>query len=121
MRACNPPDCSAVRAELRSLLLSAGWRPDAVDDAELAFHELFVNAWQHAGSPAPAVLVCLRPTTLRVAVCDDCPDLPDSRASEDPYAVSGRGLHLVRALTHRLGVDPTKTGKVVWFELDFAA
>ncbi|WP_405006170.1 ATP-binding protein [Kitasatospora purpeofusca] len=121
MRACNPPDCSAVRAELRSILHTAGWRPDAIADAELAFQELFVNAWQHGGCPAPAVLVSLRPTLLRVAVCDDCPNLPEPRISADPYAVSGRGLHLVRALTHRFGADPTKTGKVTWFELDFAA
>ncbi|KJY33259.1 regulatory protein, partial [Streptomyces sp. NRRL S-495] len=46
---------------------------------------------------------------------------PEPRISADPYAVSGRGLHLVRALADRLGVDPTKTGKVVWFELDAAA
>ncbi|MFJ8437286.1 hypothetical protein ACIQ9P_38945 [Kitasatospora sp. NPDC094019] len=44
MRACNPPDCSAVRAELRSLLRTAGWPPDSIADAELAFQELFVNA-----------------------------------------------------------------------------
>ncbi|MFB7474709.1 ATP-binding protein [Kitasatospora sp. NPDC056184] len=121
MRALNPPDCTAVRAELRSLLLSAGWPPETIADAELAFQELFVNAWQHGLSPAPAVLVSLLPTTLRVAVCDDCPDLPESRVSADPFAISGRGLHLVHALTHRFGATPTKTGKVTWFELDAAA
>ncbi|WP_380286179.1 ATP-binding protein [Kitasatospora purpeofusca] len=90
-------------------------------DAELAFHELYINAWQHAGTPSPAVLVSLRPAVLRVSVCDDCPDLPESRLGEDLYAVSGRGLHLVRALTHRFGATPTKTGKITWFELDAAA
>ncbi|MEV7775378.1 ATP-binding protein [Kitasatospora sp. NPDC086791] len=34
---------------------------------------------------------------------------------------SGRGLHLVRTLTHRFGADPRKQGKVVWFELEAAA
>ncbi|MER7707846.1 ATP-binding protein [Kitasatospora sp. NPDC097605] len=107
---------------LRAMLLSAGWAPDAIADAELAFHELYINAWQHAGSPAPPVLVSLRSAVLRVSVCDDCPDLPpEPRLPADPYAVSGRGLHLVRALTHRFGVDPVKTGKVTWFELDAAA
>ncbi|WP_380280695.1 ATP-binding protein [Kitasatospora purpeofusca] len=121
MRAFTPPDCSIARAELRAMLLSAGWAPDIIDDAELAFHELYINAWQHAGSLAPPVLVSLRPAVLRVSVCDDCPNLPESRPSADPYALSGRGLHLVRALTHRFGVDPVKTGKVTWFELDAAA
>ncbi|MFB6893465.1 ATP-binding protein [Kitasatospora sp. NPDC056327] len=121
MRAFNPPDCSTVRTELRSLLRSAGWRAEAIDDAELAFQEIFVNAWLHGRCPAPAVLVSLRPTLLRVAVCDNCPDLPEPRRPSDPYALSGRGLQLVRALTHRFGSDPTRTGKVTWFELDRAA
>ncbi|SDT72889.1 Anti-sigma regulatory factor (Ser/Thr protein kinase) [Streptomyces sp. TLI_053] len=121
MRALIPPDCSLARAELRAALTSAGWPPDVIDDAELAFQELYINAWQHGGCQAPPVLVCLRPAVLRVSVCDDCPDLPSPRVSADPYAVSGRGLHLVRALTDRVGADSTKSGKVVWFELDFAA
>ncbi|MER7707630.1 ATP-binding protein [Kitasatospora sp. NPDC097605] len=98
-----------------------GWAPDTIADAELAFHELYINAWQHAGSLAPSVLVSLQSAVLRVAVCDDCPDLPETRLGEDPYSVSGRGLHLVQALTHRSGAHPTKTGKVTWFELDAAA
>ncbi|MFF2657984.1 ATP-binding protein [Kitasatospora sp. NPDC058032] len=121
MRALNPPDCTTVRAELRALLHTAGWPPDTISDAELAFQELFVNAWQHGRSPAPGVLVSLLSTTLRVAVCDNCPLLPDPPTPTDPYATSGRGLHLVRALTHRFGAHPTKTGKVTWFELDVAA
>ncbi|MFB7476175.1 ATP-binding protein [Kitasatospora sp. NPDC056184] len=121
MRAHNPPDWSVVRHELRTLLISAGWQPDAVQDAELALHELFVNAWRHAGTQAPHVIVALCPVMLRVSVCDDSPELPDLRTPTDPLAISGRGLHLVRALTHRFGVDPVKAGKVTWFELDFAA
>ncbi|KOV25786.1 hypothetical protein ADK60_22560 [Streptomyces sp. XY431] len=121
MCAFNPPDWSVVRRELQALLAASDWPPDAAADAELALHELFVNAWKHAGCQAPHVIVALRPRTLRVSVCDDSPDLPEPRAFTDPYAVSGRGLHLVRALTHRFGADPLKNGKVVWFELDAAA
>ncbi|MER7708939.1 ATP-binding protein [Kitasatospora sp. NPDC097605] len=121
MRALNPPDCTAVRAELRSILHTAGWRPDTIDDAELALQELFINAWQHGDCPAPGVLVSLIPTTLRVTVCDNCPVLPEPRLPADPYALSGRGLHLIQALTHRFGATPTKTGKITWFELDAAA
>ncbi|MFE7189181.1 ATP-binding protein [Kitasatospora sp. NPDC057541] len=120
MRALTPPDWSVARHELRTLLGSAGWRPDTVQDAELALHELFVNAWKHAGTQAPHVIAALGPRTLRVSVCDNSPDLPELRASADPFALSGRGLHLVRALTDRFGVDPLKTGKVTWFELDTA-
>ncbi|MFF7992986.1 ATP-binding protein [Kitasatospora xanthocidica] len=122
MRACNPPDWSTARSELSDLLASAGWPPSLISDAELALHELFVNAWRHAGSPAPLVTVVLSASRLRVSVCDDSPVLPgEPCAPADPLSLSGRGLHLVRALTHRFGADPRKQGKVVWFELEAAA
>ncbi|SDT74929.1 Anti-sigma regulatory factor (Ser/Thr protein kinase) [Streptomyces sp. TLI_053] len=116
-----PPDWSVVRHELRELLTSADWPPDTVHTAELALHELFVNAWKHAGTPAPHVIVSLCPRVLRVSVCDDSPVLPEARNPADLYALSGRGLHLVRALTDRFGATSNKHGKVVWFELEPAA
>ncbi|MFE6056534.1 ATP-binding protein [Kitasatospora sp. NPDC056446] len=122
MRACNPPDWSVARTELSDLLASAGWPPSLISDAELALHELFVNAWRHAGSPAPLVTLVLSPRCLRVSVCDDSPVLPgEPHAPADLLSLSGRGLFLVRALTHRFGADPRKQGKVVWFELEAVA
>ncbi|MFJ3220328.1 ATP-binding protein [Kitasatospora sp. NPDC086801] len=59
---------------------------------------------------------------LRVSVCDDSQALPpEPCAPVDPYALSGRGLHLVRSLTHRFGADLRKQGKAVWFELQLDA
>ncbi|WP_181799241.1 ATP-binding protein [Kitasatospora acidiphila] len=121
-----PPDWSAARDELRELMTSAHWPIDLIHDAELALHELFVNAWKHGGSPAPIVVVALLVDrtlrTLRVTVADDSPTLPEQRTrTADPYELSGRGLHLVRSLTHRFGAEPRKRGgKAVWFELDAA-
>ncbi|MDH6119584.1 serine/threonine-protein kinase RsbW [Kitasatospora sp. GAS204A] len=133
MRSCTlptfpqPPDWSAAREELRDLLTTAEWSSDLIHDAELALHELFVNAWKHGGSLAPVVVVVLLADqafrTLRVSVADDSPALPEQRTrTADPYELSGRGLHLVRSLTHRFGAAPHKHGgKRVWFELDSAA
>ncbi|WP_406202082.1 ATP-binding protein [Kitasatospora sp. NBC_01560] len=123
MRAFNPPDWSAAREELRAAMAGSQWPDDLIRDAELALHELYVNAWRHAGSLAPTVVVVLLATrTLRVSVADDSPVLPEPRTSADPYDLSGRGLHLVRSLTHRFGANPRKRGgKSVWFELDAAA
>jgi anti-sigma regulatory factor (Ser/Thr protein kinase) len=122
----EPPDWSAAREELRDLLATAGWPDGLIWDAELALHELFVNAWKHGGSPAPVVVVLLLADrairTLRVTVADDSPTLPEQHTSADPYELSGRGLHLVRSLTHRFGAAPRNHGgKAVWFELDTAA
>ncbi|MFD4660330.1 ATP-binding protein [Kitasatospora sp. NPDC058444] len=121
MRACNPPDWSAARAELSDLLTSAGWRPSVISDAELALHEVFFNAWRHGDTLAPLVVLALAGHRLRVSVSDNSPVLPEPDLPADPLAVSGRGLFLVRALTHRFGADPRKTGKVVWFELEASA
>ncbi|MFG3053780.1 ATP-binding protein [Kitasatospora sp. NPDC048239] len=124
MCALNPPDWSAAREALRDVLAAVGWPDDLIRDAELALHELFVNAWRHAGSPAPTVVVSLlADRTVRVSVADDSPVLPEPRTSADPYELSGRGLHLVRSLTDRFGAAPLKRGKgkFVWFELDAVA
>ncbi|WP_405360306.1 ATP-binding protein [Kitasatospora sp. NBC_00085] len=122
MCAFNPPDWSAARAELRDALAAASWPDDLIQDAELALCELYVNAWRHGGSPAPLVVVLLLNRTLRVSVADDSPTLPEPVQSADPYELSGRGLHLVRSLTHRFGTNPRKHGgKAVWFELEAAA
>ncbi|MFF0412110.1 ATP-binding protein [Kitasatospora sp. NPDC004745] len=116
----EPPDWSAAREELRDLLSSSGWPPDVIFDAELALHELFVNAWKHGGSPAPLVVLALLDKRLRVSVCDGSPNLPEQRDSADPYELSGRGLQLVRSLTHRFGADVRTRGKSIWFELEAA-
>ncbi|SDT78885.1 Anti-sigma regulatory factor (Ser/Thr protein kinase) [Streptomyces sp. TLI_053] len=116
-----PPDWSLAREELRAVLVRAGWSDGAFRDAELALCELFVNAWKHGGSLAPLVVVVLLEGKLRVSVADGCPNLPEQRTADGPYALSGRGLHLVRSLTDRFGADPRRSGKSVWFELDAAA
>ncbi|WP_049653134.1 ATP-binding protein [Kitasatospora sp. MY 5-36] len=121
MRACNLPDWSTARSELSDLLVSAGWRPSVISDAELALHEVFVNAWRHGGTLAPVVVLALTGHRLRVSVADNNPIFPTVHLPTDPLASSGRGLFLVRALTHRLGAEPRKTGKVVWFELEASA
>ncbi|MGW3076811.1 MULTISPECIES: ATP-binding protein [unclassified Kitasatospora] len=118
MRACNPPDWSTARAELSDLLAADGWRPSVISDAELALHEVFFNAWRHGGTLAPMVVLALAGHRLRVSVADNSPVIPeDVHLPVDPLAVSGRGLFLVRALTHRFGAEARKHGKVVWFEL----
>ncbi|KOV31753.1 hypothetical protein ADK60_15175 [Streptomyces sp. XY431] len=116
-----PPDWSVAREELREVLVRAGWAGSVLGDAELALCELFVKAWKHGGSPAPLVVVVLLEGVLRVSVADGCPKLPEQRAADGPFALSGRGLHLVRSLTDRFGTDPRRSGKSVWFELDAAA
>jgi serine/threonine-protein kinase RsbW len=60
-----------------------------------------------------------RGATLRIAVDDGDPRLPHAR-DYNLDSVSGRGLHLVEALSRHSGATVAGQGKSVWFELDWA-
>ncbi|MFE4360913.1 ATP-binding protein [Kitasatospora sp. NPDC056800] len=116
MRNINSPSLTLSRDALRDGMASAGWPPSLIADAELAMVELIVNAWRHGETTSPVILIDHRVDTLRVAVSDRSPLLPNL----GPHALlseTGRGLQLVAGLTHRWGVDPQYLGKTVWFEL----
>ncbi|MFI6156568.1 ATP-binding protein [Kitasatospora sp. NPDC051170] len=120
MRNLNSPSLSLSRDTLREAMAREGWSRSSTFDAELALVELIVNAWRHADTTSPVVVILFRANTLRVNVSDRSSTLPEQRP-HTPLAESGRGLQLVAALTDRWGVDPQKLGKTIWFELDGVA
>jgi hypothetical protein len=58
----------------------------------------------------------IEPSLVRVEVADGVHQIPVRRHAA-PNDLDGRGLHLVDQLSSRWGVDPTETGKIVWFEV----
>ncbi|WP_406174100.1 ATP-binding protein [Streptomyces sp. NBC_00996] len=98
------------------------WKlPDLVDPVELAVAELCTNAVRHGGGLAGLELILgvageFAPSVLRAMVSDRDPDHePELSGADDPFSESGRGLHLVAALSrrwgwHRTGFDE----KQVW-------
>lgn len=89
--------------------------PDVVDTCVLLVSELATNAVLHARTPFTVTVEQL--PVLRVEVHDDDPRLPHAR-DYGPEAASGRGLHLVEALSQSSGtVTHPSGGKSVWFEL----
>ncbi|MFG2842905.1 ATP-binding protein [Kitasatospora sp. NPDC048296] len=120
MRHCNTPSIAISRQSLRDAMGRVGYPPSSIADAELALVELLVNAWRHGATPAPVVQILAIHRTLRVAVADESPIMPE-RCMPGLLAESGRGLQLVEGLTHRWGVDLQERGKLVWFELDSVA
>lgn len=105
----------AARSFLRTILLAwdAG---DLLEDAQLLTSELVNNAVVHASS---AVRLRLRLTgrCLRVDVTDNGTGVVH-RQHTRLDDTSGRGLHLVQALSTSWGTAAERDGKVVWFELD---
>lgn len=89
------------------------------DDVTLLVSELASNAVRHARSPFTVAVGC-DAATVRVEVADASPQLPVLQ--QPPVeAVTGRGLMIIEALSRRWGVEPTETGKTVWFEVDCRA
>lgn len=112
-----PADISSPRAARRLLHDVLGPEDETMlSTGELLISELVSNAVLHASS-APRVEVYLSRRTMRVAVRDDDPTLPEMR-TPDLDRPGGRGLHILDQLASRWGAEARDGGKVVWFEVD---
>lgn len=109
-----PAAAPAARALLRDVLAGSALA-HRLEDGELALSELVTNAVLHGRDPL-SVRVVLDEQVLRAEVADASPVSP-SFSMLDQTAVTGRGLLLISAVADRWGVEPSPSGKVVWFEL----
>ncbi len=90
------------------------WGLEDLDyDMSVVLSELVTNAILHARTPVMLRLV--RGETVRIEVTDSSPLLPSLR-SHGVRNTTGRGLHLVAALSNSWGSEVTAAGKVVWAE-----
>ncbi|MFE1440759.1 ATP-binding protein [Streptomyces sp. NPDC058739] len=107
-----------IRRIARSLLVE--WGMAALTDAtELALTELVANVVRHVPDRRCTLLILRQTAGVRVEVTDGSPQLPLQMTQFPPDAESGRGLHLVGAVTEKWGVCPAPgEGKTVWFECE---
>jgi hypothetical protein len=120
----SPGSAARTRRFLRGTLTS--WHLDELmDDAAAVVAELVANAVTHAlgppaARPAPATawLALVRMEGAVVcAVADPSPELP-APAEPEPFAESGRGLHIVAELSDSWGhCAAAPAGKTVWARL----
>jgi anti-sigma regulatory factor (Ser/Thr protein kinase) len=89
---------------------------DVAEIAVLLTSELVTNVIVHARTPLRLDLDTDDDANVRVAVADDAPRSPMLRRSHDAR-LTGRGMNLVETLAEHWGVEPTASGKSVWFEL----
>jgi anti-sigma regulatory factor (Ser/Thr protein kinase) len=90
-------------------------------DVRLLVSELVTNAVRHAGlSPDDKIrlLVQHRDSVLRVEVHDPGTGFEPRPPVPDPARASGWGLYLVDELADRWGMEGTRGGTRIWFELD---
>lgn len=111
----DPAAVAGARSAATAALLA--WGATALEsDAHLVISELATNAIRHAGGPI-RLRLAYRAPYLVCAVSDPCRSLP-VMTEPDYLAESGRGLHLIDALSAAWGwfLLP-QGGKIVWATL----
>ncbi|MGW6132522.1 ATP-binding protein [Cellulomonas sp. NPDC055163] len=109
-----------VRRRVASNAACCWATPDESLVIELLASEVLTNAVVHGPADGHVVVrTAYRDGTFSVAVTDQSPELPVLREAH-PTATSGRGLHVVDSSATAWGVDPTATGKTVWFTFRLA-
>ncbi|WP_240489866.1 ATP-binding protein [Actinomadura atramentaria] len=112
-----PESSEKARAFVAAWFATCGFCTDIVHDARLVGSELVTNAHRHATAPGEPITVRLYLSDYGpvIEVIDPSDRVPVLRDPSDPFAVSGRGLALVAALTRTWGTNPLATGgKVVY-------
>ncbi|GAA1700382.1 ATP-binding protein [Fodinicola feengrottensis] len=114
--AASPQSARAARTFVAEVL--SEWDDHRrVEAAALLVSELVTNAIVHGDGPIQlSVDRTAHHAVLRVEVADHGSGLPTAQAVAAD-ALSGRGLAIVAAVADRWGIQPTSTGKRVWFEL----
>ena len=83
----------------------------------LCLSEVVTNAVLHARTPlSVTVSVSDADGTVRVEVADQSHVQPVRRRFAE-VSPTGRGLHLLDRLTTDWGIEPSLSGKTVWFEV----
>jgi anti-sigma regulatory factor (Ser/Thr protein kinase) len=114
-----PPEPTSPReARDRAVRELAGWGdPDARHAVVLLISELVTNAVVHAGSTVTVNLAVRDDGPVLVKIHDESPVRPTPRRHHVDRP-GGRGMHLLESLATRWGVEDSRGGKSVWFEVD---
>ena len=116
--ALPPVPTSPREARERAARELGGWGDaDARDAVILLVSELVTNAVVHARSTVTIDLAVLDDGPVHVNVRDESTVHPTTRRHL-PDRPGGRGMHLLESLAARWGVEVSKTGKSIWFEVD---
>jgi anti-sigma regulatory factor (Ser/Thr protein kinase) len=112
---CHPSSVTRARHVVRDLLEE--WDLAALgEDAQLGTSELVANAVRHARTEL--LLTVRSAEAVTISIRDGDPQLRRPVTGEaDTLAESGRGLHIVAAISRDWGITATEGGKTIWFTL----
>jgi anti-sigma regulatory factor (Ser/Thr protein kinase) len=95
-----------------------GWGdPDTRHAVILLISELVTNAVVHARSTVTVDVAVRDDGPVHVTVHDESSVRPTPRRHHADLP-GGRGMHLLESLAARWGVEDSRTGKSIWFEVD---
>jgi anti-sigma regulatory factor (Ser/Thr protein kinase) len=100
--------------------LTARYRADLAETAELLTDELVTNAVMHGGGRF-TVRASIDPERLRVTVSDRWGSSPVTVFDPGHDRESGRGLTIVEAMASRWGIERHDSEKWIWFEIELPA
>jgi PAS domain S-box-containing protein len=101
---------AAVRRDIGALVSAWTGREDVAYASELAFGELVANAVRHAPGPVRVIASTDGDGVATVVVEDTGAGFTDTGEPFDPYAETGRGLGLVRAVADEVKIEPILRG-----------
>ena len=99
-----------IRQEIGRLVVRWTGDESARFESELAFGELIANAVRYAPGPARVAVSCDAEGNTTLVVEDSGAGFTPREAGTDPFAESGRGLALVRAIVDEVRIEPTSLG-----------
>jgi len=117
-----PPEAGSERAARHAVhaALSDHMPEELVEDVELVMSELVANGIRHARTDIEVHLyVQDRGQEIRVEVVDDEPGRVPKVLPLDQSGESGRGLHLLAALSESWGYEVDGPRKTVWSTLRY--
>ena len=116
--ALPPAPTSPRLARDRAARELAGWGdPEARHAVLLLISELVTNAVIHARSTVIVDVAVTGDGPVHVTVHDESPVRPIARHHHADRP-GGRGMHLLESLAARWGVEESRSGKSVWFEVE---
>ena len=99
-----------IRRELGDLLGERTGRPDVGFAGELVFGELIANAVRHAPGPVTVRATWDAHDGAALSLDDSGEGFTPPECASEPYAESGRGLELVRAISDQLTITRSPLG-----------
>lgn len=107
---------AGVARRLASDVMDDWGEGNAADTVALCVSELVTNALIHTATDIELVLK-LDAQYVQVEVIDQSDRMPAMRSGDDD-STTGRGLHIVQAVSADWGVRPEGSGKAVWFRVE---